>query len=86
MLINPEVVEIRENAIKFNTTEVLMKEEQYWWLSEFNQKPEVLGENHFPKELKIYDTTLRDGEQTIGVSFDKEGEVGDRQDAGRDGG
>jgi len=48
-----------------------MKEEQFWWLSEFNHKPEVLGENYFPKRLKIYDTTLRDGEQTIGVSFDK---------------
>jgi isopropylmalate/homocitrate/citramalate synthase len=48
-----------------------MTEEQLWWLSDFNQKPEVLGANHFPKRLKIYDTTLRDGEQTIGVSFDK---------------
>ncbi len=49
-----------------------MKEEQLWWVSELNQKPEVLGENHFPQRLKIYDVTLRDGEQTIGVAFDKE--------------
>lgn len=48
-----------------------MKDDQYWWLSEFNQKPEVLGDCQYPKKIKIYDTTLRDGEQTIGVSFDK---------------
>lgn len=49
-----------------------MKEEQLWWVSELNQKSEVLGESHFPKRLKIYDVTLRDGEQTIGVTLDKE--------------
>ncbi len=46
-------------------------DEEKFWLSHFNLEPEVLGKNRFPKKLKIYDTTLRDGEQTIGVSFDK---------------
>lgn len=48
-----------------------MSDEQYWWVSELNQKKEVLGESHFPDTLDFYDTTLRDGEQTIGVSWDK---------------
>ncbi|MFX0194634.1 MAG: hypothetical protein ACFFCW_00815 [Candidatus Hodarchaeota archaeon] len=48
-----------------------MKEERLWWVSELNQNPEVIGESHFPKRLKIYDVTLRDGEQTIGIAFDK---------------
>jgi methanogen homocitrate synthase len=60
------------NPSTTETKEVPMKEEQLWWVSELNQKPEVLGENHFPQRLKIYDVTLRDGEQTIGVVFDKE--------------
>jgi isopropylmalate/homocitrate/citramalate synthase len=49
-----------------------MKEELLCNFGEFNLKPEVMNEAHFPKSLKIYDTTLRDGEQTIGIAFDKE--------------
>jgi isopropylmalate/homocitrate/citramalate synthase len=64
--------EPRRNSSTSKTKEVSMKEEQLWWLSELNQKPEVLGESLFPKRLKIYDVTLRDGEQTIGVALDKQ--------------
>jgi len=42
-----------------------------WWISDHNLNSEVMGESHFPPKLKTYDVTLRDGEQTIGVSLDK---------------
>jgi isopropylmalate/homocitrate/citramalate synthase len=48
-----------------------MGEEQLFWVSEHNKSTEVLGETHFPRSLKFYDTTLRDGEQTVGIAFDK---------------
>src|SRR5260370_7282976 len=36
------------------------------WVSELNARPEVRGA--FPKTpVRFYDTTLRDGEQTVGV-------------------
>ena len=48
-----------------------MSDTQQLWVSDLNLKDDVLGEKHFPKTLDFYDTTLRDGEQTIGVSWDK---------------
>jgi len=49
-----------------------MKNKEQWWVSQYNEKTDVLGKNAMPKTVKIYDTTLRDGEQTIGVSWNKE--------------
>jgi isopropylmalate/homocitrate/citramalate synthase len=49
----------------------MINEKEYWWTSEYNLQKNVLGESYFPPKLKIYDVTLRDGEQTIGVSLDK---------------
>ena len=47
-----------------------MNDTQLWWASPFNVKPEIIQEEDFPSKLTFYDTTLRDGEQTIGCVFD----------------
>lgn len=40
------------------------------WLSQYNEVHDVKEQlNGFQKKIKIYDTTLRDGEQSVGVSF-----------------
>ncbi len=42
-----------------------------FWLSRYNEVPEVKKQlAGMKKKIKIYDTTLRDGEQSIGVSMD----------------
>lgn len=47
-----------------------MSSKEQWWLSPYNNAPEVLAElKDMKKRIKFYDTTLRDGEQSIGVSI-----------------
>jgi methanogen homocitrate synthase len=49
---------------------------EQWWLSPYNDVPEVKKELiNLHKQVKFYDTTLRDGEQTIGVSMGVEDKV-----------
>ena len=40
-----------------------------WFVSPWNFAPEVTSQLHFPKQVKFYDITLRDGEQQAGVIF-----------------
>ena len=43
--------------------------ENAWWVSPFNEAPEVLDTMQMAKKVEIHDATLRDGEQTPGVVF-----------------
>ena len=44
---------------------------QGFWVSNYNYIPDVRNEyRKLNKKIKIYDTTLRDGEQSVGVSLD----------------
>ncbi len=44
-----------------------------FWLSNYNEMEEVKNDlKKMKKRIKIYDTTLRDGEQSVGVSLDAE--------------
>src|SRR5438477_8363297 len=40
------------------------------WTSELNSRPEVLPPFDRSRPVRFYDTTLRDGEQTVGVVLD----------------
>lgn len=44
-------------------------EREGFWLSNYNEVQEVKKQLEGIKKIKIYDTTLRDGEQSIGVSI-----------------
>ena len=46
--------------------------EQEVSVSPYNFMKEVVGKSSLPEEITVYDSTLRDGEQMPGVSFNKE--------------
>jgi len=46
-----------------------------WWVAPANYAPEVTSEFHFAEDIKILETTLRDGEQQPGVVLRREDKV-----------
>jgi len=46
-----------------------------WFVSPWNFDHAVTAEFHFPKQIKIHDITLRDGEQQTGVIFTKDDKI-----------
>jgi isopropylmalate/homocitrate/citramalate synthase len=48
---------------------------QNWFVSPWNFNEEVLKDLHFPKQIKIHDITLRDGEQQTGVILSKDDKI-----------
>ena len=51
------------------------KNNNSWWVSNFNYKEEVTKQFNFQKSIQIHDATLRDGEQTPGVVMRKQEKV-----------
>jgi isopropylmalate/homocitrate/citramalate synthase len=46
-----------------------------WFTSPWNFMDEVTKDLNFPKQIKIHDVTLRDGEQQTGIAFSKDDKI-----------
>ena len=46
-----------------------------WFVSQWNYADEVRKDLHFPKQIKVHDITLRDGEQQTGVILTKDDKI-----------
>ncbi len=49
--------------------------ENMWWVSPYNFIETVRSEFNLPQKVLIHDATLRDGEQTPGVVFQKDDKI-----------
>lgn len=58
-----------------NVREEGFREEGKWWVSPDNYVKEITDAYNFPEKIEILDTTLRDGEQEIGIVLNKEDKV-----------
>lgn len=53
-----------------------MRNREHFWLSPYNDEADVQAQlTELPKKIKFYDTTLRDGEQVVGLSLDVDEKV-----------
>jgi len=48
---------------------------EHWFVSPWNYLPEVTRDFQPPKQVKIHDITLRDGEQQAGITFTKDDKI-----------
>jgi len=46
-----------------------------YWVSHYNYAPEIEGKFNKPSKIIVHDSTLRDGEQGPGISFNKEQKI-----------
>lgn len=46
-----------------------------WYTSQWNFIDDVVRRHHFPKQIKLHDVSLRDGEQQAGLVFNKDQKV-----------
>ncbi|MDD4844149.1 MAG: pyruvate carboxyltransferase [Anaerotignum sp.] len=51
------------------------REDGKWWVSQSNYEQEVMSKYNFSKNIKILDTTLRDGEQQPGIILTRKEKV-----------
>jgi len=66
---------VKEDLVPDESIETGPWRRDHIWVSHHNFDPELVQSREMPSEVVIHDSTLRDGEQAPGVSFDTEDKV-----------